>query len=202
VDNAERLNIEAWSYLLKTIEEPPPDSILIFLVTDIKRLPETVVSRLLKLNFKEIPFPEIGEWLRANFEDYKDLPEIAWRSRGLPGMAIDLLTHPEELKWYRETDEEFLELLKMPFHKQSPLLDKMAKLGSGDVEKIISEWLFLLKYYLERQLDLFQFKGAKPKLTQKELAKLAGDLSSFLDLNKRSGINRRLWLENIFLQSS
>jgi len=200
VDNAERLNIEAWSYLLKTIEEPPPDSILIFLVTDIKKLPETIISRLLKLSFKEIPFPEIEEWLTNNFKDHQDLPEIAWRSRGLPGMAIDLLNNPEELKWYRQTDEEFLELLKMPFCKQSPFLDKMAKLGSGDIEKIISEWLFLVKYYLEDQSDLFKFKGTKPKLTKKELAILAGDLSGFLDWNKRSGINKRLWLENIFLQ--
>ena len=200
VDNAERLNIEAWSYLLKTIEEPPPESILIFLVTDIKRLPETIISRLLKLNFKEIALSEIKAWLTENFQDNKDLSEIAWRSRGLPGMAIDLISNPQELQWYRQTDEDFLSLLKMPFCKQSPLLDKMAKLGSGDIETIISEWLFLVKYYLEDQSSLFQFKGTKPKLNKKELAILAGDLSGFFDWNKRSGINKRLWLENIFLQ--
>lgn len=202
VDNAERLNIEAWSYLLKTIEEPPPDSILIFLVTDIKRLPDTITSRLLKLDFTEIPLVEINKWLEKNFNNNQDLTEIAWRSHGLPGMALDLIANQEKLQWYRQTDKEFLELLTMPFCKQSPFLDKLAKLNSADIETTLLEWLFLLKYYLEERPHQFSFKGPPPKLTQKNLAVMAGDLSSFLDWNRRSGINKRLWLENIFLRQN
>lgn len=200
IDNAERLNIEACSSLLKTVEEPPPDSVLIFLATDIKRLSDTIVSRLLKLNFKEISFKQIESWLKENYKNCKDIPEIAWRSRGLPGMAANLVVNTDGLKWLRQVDKEFLDLLASPFYKQSLFLDKMAKQNSSGIEKIILEWLFLIKYYLEASTVSFKLEGSRPKITQKELAILAGDLSNFIDWNKRSGINKRLWLENIFLQ--
>jgi DNA polymerase-3 subunit delta' len=202
IDNAERLSIEACSYLLKTVEEPPPGSILIFLATDIKRLPDTIVSRLLKINFQEVSTKQIEVWLNENYKGHKDLLEIAWRSHGLPGMAVSLINNVTNLTWFRQTDKEFLNLLTSPFYKQSPFLDKMAKLNSSEITKMVEEWLFLIKYYLEAQSVIFKPEGVAPKLTKKELANLASDLSTFIDWNKRSGINKRLWLENTFLQHS
>ncbi len=51
LSGAERLRIEAANAFLKTLEEPPPDSIFILLTTDADRLLETILSRCLRLSF-------------------------------------------------------------------------------------------------------------------------------------------------------
>ena len=48
---ADRLKTEAANAFLKTLEEPPPKSILILLTTDPERIMETILSRCLRLTF-------------------------------------------------------------------------------------------------------------------------------------------------------
>jgi DNA polymerase-3 subunit delta' len=48
---ADRLNAQAANAFLKTLEEPPPKSILILLTTEPQRILETIISRCLRLNF-------------------------------------------------------------------------------------------------------------------------------------------------------
>jgi DNA polymerase-3 subunit delta' len=64
---ADRLRVEAANAFLKTLEEPPPRSILILLSSEPSRLLETILSRCLRLNFGgETPAdPADIEWLRS-----------------------------------------------------------------------------------------------------------------------------------------
>ena len=48
---ADRMNEAAANAFLKTLEEPPPRSVLVLLTTEPQRLLETIVSRCLRLNF-------------------------------------------------------------------------------------------------------------------------------------------------------
>ncbi len=48
---ADRLNVQGANAFLKTLEEPPPKSVLILLTTEQQRVLETIVSRCLRLNF-------------------------------------------------------------------------------------------------------------------------------------------------------
>jgi DNA polymerase-3 subunit delta' len=69
---ADRLNVQGANAFLKTLEEPPPRSVLILLTTEPQRLLETIVSRCLRLNFSgDGPRPLASaemEWL-ASFSD-------------------------------------------------------------------------------------------------------------------------------------
>ncbi len=64
---ADRMNEAAANAFLKTLEEPPPRSVLILLTTEPQRLLETILSRCLRLNFAgEGPqqlAPAQREWL-------------------------------------------------------------------------------------------------------------------------------------------
>ncbi len=64
---ADRLNVQAANAFLKTLEEPPPRSVLILLSTEPQRLLETILSRCLRLNFygdgKHALDPAEREWL-------------------------------------------------------------------------------------------------------------------------------------------
>src|SRR2546427_6712922 len=66
---ADRLRVEAANAFLKTLEEPPPKSILILLTTDPQRILETLLSRCLRLNFAgdRRPGPDTAQlaWLTA-----------------------------------------------------------------------------------------------------------------------------------------
>lgn len=66
---ADRMGPQAANAFLKTLEEPPPNSILILLTTEPQRLLETIVSRCLRLNFGgevlgQLP-PENMQWLMS-----------------------------------------------------------------------------------------------------------------------------------------
>ena len=50
---ADRLNVQAANSFLKTLEEPPPRSLLILLTTEPQRMLETILSRCLRLSFAE-----------------------------------------------------------------------------------------------------------------------------------------------------
>ncbi len=51
IAGADRLNAQAANAFLKTLEEPPPKSVLILLSTEPARILETILSRCLRLNF-------------------------------------------------------------------------------------------------------------------------------------------------------
>jgi DNA polymerase III subunit delta' len=51
IAGADRLNTQAANAFLKTLEEPPPKSVLILLSTEPSRILETILSRCLRLNF-------------------------------------------------------------------------------------------------------------------------------------------------------
>ncbi len=61
IAGADRLNSQAANAFLKTLEEPPPKSILILLTTEPSRILETILSRCLRLNFSA----ETGRQLTA-----------------------------------------------------------------------------------------------------------------------------------------
>jgi len=69
IEAADRLNVQAANAFLKTLEEPPSDSILILITTEPERLLETILSRCLRLNFAgetgHFRRPEFLEWLKG-----------------------------------------------------------------------------------------------------------------------------------------
>ena len=66
---ADRLNVQAANAFLKTLEEPPPRSVLILLATEPERILETILSRCLRLNFTGESGPRFDQaqtaWLTA-----------------------------------------------------------------------------------------------------------------------------------------
>ena len=51
IEASDRLNVQSANAFLKTLEEPPPRSIIILLTTEPQRILETILSRCLRLNF-------------------------------------------------------------------------------------------------------------------------------------------------------
>ena len=121
---ADRLNEKAANAFLKTLEEPPPKSILILLTTEPQRILETILSRCLRLNFggdglRQIQ-PAQMEWLTA-FTDlagaeqksllgrYRLMDVLLRRLNELKAGIEKTLTARSPLQYYKEAEKETIE---------------------------------------------------------------------------------------------
>jgi DNA polymerase-3 subunit gamma/tau len=59
IDEAHQLTDQAFNALLKTLEEPPPHVKFILATTEPQKMPETILSRLQRYDFRRIPFTAI-----------------------------------------------------------------------------------------------------------------------------------------------
>lgn len=65
IDEAHMLSKEAFNALLKTLEEPPGYIVFILATTEVNKLPQTIVSRLLRYDFKRIEPGEMAAHIKA-----------------------------------------------------------------------------------------------------------------------------------------
>jgi DNA polymerase-3 subunit gamma/tau len=63
IDEVHMLSTSAFNALLKTLEEPPPNTVFIFATTELHKLPLTVLSRCQRFDFKRLSHREIEESL-------------------------------------------------------------------------------------------------------------------------------------------
>lgn len=54
LDECHMLTIQAWNALLKLVEEPPDTVVLLFCTTDPRKIPNTITSRVLRVDFSRI----------------------------------------------------------------------------------------------------------------------------------------------------
>lgn len=121
---ADRLNVQAANAFLKTLEEPPPKSILILLSTEPQRLLETIVSRCLRLNFAgDGPRPLAPaemEWLAAFSEmaaaeqksllgRYRLTDVLLQKLNAMKASIEESLTARSPLQRYEDVDKELRE---------------------------------------------------------------------------------------------
>src|ERR1022692_3990216 len=64
IDEAHQLTDSAFNALLKTLEEPPPHVKFILATTEPQKMPETILSRLQRYDFRRIPFAVIFDRLK------------------------------------------------------------------------------------------------------------------------------------------
>lgn len=65
IDEADRMNEVAANALLKTLEEPPPDNVIILVTSRPHQLPPTILSRCQQLRFSPLPEERVAEYLQT-----------------------------------------------------------------------------------------------------------------------------------------
>lgn len=101
---------EAANALLKTLEEPPGDVLLILIAPSRAAVPETVASRCQIIDLRPVPAVDIASGLvdirGAGTEDAERVSRVA---DGKPGLAIDLLEDPAAQGRHSQTVMRVLE---------------------------------------------------------------------------------------------
>lgn len=63
LDECHMLTVQAWNALLKLVEEPPESVVLLFCTTDPRKIPNTITSRVLRLDFSRIDIDAVTQRL-------------------------------------------------------------------------------------------------------------------------------------------
>jgi DNA polymerase-3 subunit delta' len=107
IDPATLLNPASQNALLKTLEEPPKDSLLFLISPSASAVLPTLRSRCLRVSFGPIPRPLISDFLISNKGTRpEEAGFLAALSMGSLGLALEM-----EGKELRETRREWVEML-------------------------------------------------------------------------------------------
>jgi DNA polymerase-3 subunit delta' len=94
IDAADTLRAEAANAFLKTLEEPPAETVIVLLVEREERLPETVLSRCQRVPFRRLDVETIAAALVGRGADEATARTIAAVAGGRVGWAIRVLEDP------------------------------------------------------------------------------------------------------------
>jgi len=145
IDEVHMLTREAFNALLKTLEEPPAHCIFILATTEAHKLPETIVSRTQRFEFKPVSQVQaakhLGDISRTEKIDISDeaLDLLAQFGNGSFRDSISYLDQLSSLD-KKITEDDVRSILGLPPIKAvDELLDLVAKGNSGLVIKKLIE---------------------------------------------------------------
>ncbi|MGN1222772.1 MAG: DNA polymerase III subunit gamma/tau [Christensenellales bacterium] len=69
IDEVHMLTDSAYNALLKTLEEPPKHAIFILCTTEVHKLPQTILSRCMRFDFRLVSIEDLKNQLRKIFND-------------------------------------------------------------------------------------------------------------------------------------
>lgn len=136
IDEVHMLTKEAFNALLKSLEEPPSHVYFILATTEIHKIPETILSRCQRYDFRRISIPDIVSRLKhiAEKEGMK-AEEVALEliAKHADGGMRDAITLLEQFSNQEITEELIRERLGLVSHEACEQL--YGALGSADTQK-------------------------------------------------------------------
>src|SRR6202158_3266829 len=90
--NAERMTEAAQNCLLKTLEEPPPNTVLVLTTAYPDHLLATCLSRCQLIALSPVGRPALAEFIKGRHDDEAEAEALAGLAHGRPGWAVGALT--------------------------------------------------------------------------------------------------------------
>lgn len=156
IDEVHMLTTEAFNALLKTLEEPPKHALFILATTDVQKVPQTILSRVQRLDFrlastKELleSFVKIIKEERIDIED-EALKLLAKKAEGSFRDGIKLLDQVSSIE-----EKVTLKLLEETLKSGQP--DEIFKLLMSFSKKDPKSSLLILHKILENGVDARAF---------------------------------------------
>ena len=186
LDEVHMLSKGAFNALLKTLEEPPPNVVFIFATTELRRVPETVISRCQTFEFRRISIQKISEHLsEVSKLRGRELEEsvIFSISRMSEGSVRDALSLLDQILSFSEKDKIVQEDIETvlglpPSNVYSYILTAVSQRNTSNA-------LMKLKDIYEQGHDLKVFSvGLLNYLRDLMVLKVAGKNEELFDISK------------------
>ena len=144
LDEAHMLTKEAWNAFLKTLEEPPPNTVFVLATTEPQKVMATIVDRCQRFDFQRPSLEQIAEVVRrvavAESIQIED-GAVALISRSATGSFRDALGTLDQLVSFggdSVTTDEVVELLGAA--DAELLFDTTDALAAGDAKTASRRW--------------------------------------------------------------
>ena len=154
IDEAEKMTPQAQNAILKTIEEPPAYSVIIFLTNNDEIFLPTIISRCIIFNFRPLRDSVITDYL---IKEYK-VPEYeakmcAAYAQGRIGKAVDLITSEDFVK----IKDEALRFVKNVYTYDVPdMVDAVKRVAEYKIN--ITDYIDIIEMWFR---DVLLFKVTK-----------------------------------------
>ncbi len=190
IDDAQKLNTASQNTLLKTLEEPNKTSVIILIVSEEEKILSTIKSRCRRIDFSLVGLDQIKNGLSGK-KGENVLNKIAIYSMGRPGMAKQLLQNDNKIMEQDDVIKELKEIGTMNNIQKFELAENYAK-NLPKALKNIELWIWFLR--------IQAYKNLKDDSRLKIYYTIIDKLENVLQKLKKTGINSRLVLENLFLE--
>ncbi|RME71640.1 MAG: DNA polymerase III subunit delta' [Chloroflexi bacterium] len=205
----ERATTSAANALLKTLEEPPPQVVLVLTAISPNLLLPTIVSRCQVLSLRPIPPAVVAEALQTRWQASAEQADLlAQLSAGRLGWAVQALADPSILEQRTQALESLLDLLHQSRANRLAFAQTASR-NPRQVQELLALWLsiwrdiLLLKsgsrtrpVNLDWQEQLRPVAGAVSLVQAGEVVKTVRSALKNLDYN----VNSRLNLEVVLLK--
>ena len=204
INKADKMTTEASNCLLKTLEEPSGDAVLILITSDFQSLLPTIISRCQLTNFLPVARREIEEKLVRLYNNF-DAKKAARLANGRPGLAIEYLNKPEFLKKQKEALADLEKLLKTDLSARYCYAEKISK-DIIEARQVLRYWLIWFRDLLLSaagcsNLALYQdFSRYDGCYSLPKLKNIIQSIRETDQLLSNSSINARLALEVLMME--
>jgi DNA polymerase III subunit gamma/tau len=143
IEDADQMNISSSNAILKTLEEPPENTIFILTASKISRLPDTILSRCQKILFSPLSKELISSKLKIEYTNLKqeDLKIASSISQGSITIAKEIIDN--DILVFRR---EFFETL---FNKSNIKLANLIKYIKKIIKEFKGDKFYFLVFILE-----------------------------------------------------
>jgi len=165
IDQAEKMNQEAQSCFLKTLEEPKGKTILILISSNPDMLFPTILSRCQIVKFFAVGLKEIEKYLAKNGITGKKAEMLAKICEGKPGRLINFLLEPDKMEKEKQTLNKIQELCNLDLAEKF----QYAKNFEGNFSDIINGFKKYFRQLLFVKMGIDNFSGIDyfPQPTEK-----------------------------------
>jgi len=196
LDKAHLMNEEAQNCLLKTLEEPRGNAILILISEQPERLFPTILSRCQIIKFFPVKRIEIEEYLKAQGFAEKIAKEITELSLGRPGQAMDLAARPQKIEEQKQSISKLLNLARAPISLRFQLAKEVSQ-DYLNLREVLEIWMSFLRKALISQLKNGSESG---EFSISKLRALLQRIQNTIFLISTTNANPRLALEIFLLE--
>jgi DNA polymerase III subunit delta' len=182
IDDAHLMNQSAQNAILKTLEEPTEDTVIILITSYPYLLLPTILSRVFEIKFYFVKQEEIEENL-----DNKGVAEISY---GRPGKASEYFQNSSKLKEARKIKEDVRAIF------EEDLVSKFSKIKKIVEEEKEKDFLISFLETLKEKIN----DGIRDKKDVKKYINITKETENIIYLSTKTNINMRLALEKIIIK--
>jgi DNA polymerase-3 subunit delta' len=196
IDDAHLMRKDAQNALLKVLEEPKGDTLLILITSYPQMLLPTVRSRLEEIKFSIVSRREIEDYLISLGAKEEKAKEIALISSGQIGKAIEFFNNEDKLNFFNKAVKDIVSLARSEMYKRFDFA-KEFKENQDEIVNVLDVW----ERFMRREilLKVYGNKGSLENYSLKKIKEVIDELEKTKYLIENTNVNKKLALENLLI---